>query len=79
MTNSNAKNYHDVLLEQLIAQNKAILEYVGDMPKVLAKLGTIERDVTELKQDVKVIKAAVTDVSHQAADHERRISHLEAA
>jgi hypothetical protein len=66
-------------LEQLLDQNKAILEYVGEMPKVVAQLAAIEQDVAELKQDVKVIKAAVTDLSHQAADHERRISRLEAA
>lgn len=72
-------NYHDVLLEQLRDQNKAILEYVGEMPKVVVRLTKIEQDVTELKQDIKVIKAAVTDLSHQVADDEHRISRLEAA
>lgn len=33
----------------------------------------------ELKQDVKVIKAAVTDLSRQVNDHEHRIGNLETA
>lgn len=33
----------------------------------------------ELKQDVKVIKAAITDLSGQVSDHETRITRLETA
>ena len=33
----------------------------------------------ELKQDVKVVRAAATDTSHQVHDLERRVSRLEAA
>jgi len=33
----------------------------------------------EVKSDIKVIKAAVTDLSAKTNDHNRRIIHLEAA
>ena len=72
-------SYTNVLLEEIRAQNKAVLEYVGEIPKLAARLDRIEQNVVELKQDVKVIKAAVTDVSHQVSNHEQRISRLEAA
>lgn len=78
MSNDDVK-YFSILLEEIKSQNKAVLEAVGDMPKVVAKLGHIEEDVKELKQDMKIVKAAVTDLSHQVHDHEHRISRLEAA
>jgi hypothetical protein len=71
--------YFGVMFEELRDQNKAVLEYVGQMPQVVARLEAIEQDVTELKQDMKVVKAAITDVSRQLADHELRITRLEAA
>lgn len=72
-------NYLGVLLEEIRDQNKAVLEAVGDMQKNVAKIPGIEQSVNELKQDMKVVKAAVTDLSHQVTDHERRIGGLEAA
>lgn len=71
-------NYHDVLLEEIRNQNKTVLEYVSEMPKIVARLTDIEQDVVELKQDMKIVRAAITDISHQQQDHERRISQLEA-
>jgi hypothetical protein len=35
--------------------------------------------VDELKSDVKVVKAAATDISKQQKDHEHRITRLESA
>lgn len=67
-----------VLLEQIRDQNKVVLETVDTMRAELALVPKRE-EFDELKQDVKVIKAAVTDLSRQVNDHERRISHLEAA
>ena len=71
--------YFGVMFEEIRDQNKAVLEYVGQMPQVVARLEAIEQDVAELKQDMKVVKAAVTDMSRQLADHELRITRLEAA
>lgn len=73
------KDYQTVLIEQLVDQNKAILEYVSGVPAMAARLERVEQDVSELKQDMKIVKAAVTDVSQQVANHERRITRLEAA
>ena len=73
------KDYQTVLIEQLVDQNKAILEYVSDVPAMAARLEHVEQDVSELEQDMKIVKAAVTDVSQQVANHEHRITRLEAA
>lgn len=56
-------NYLGVLLEEIHDQNKAVLEAVGDMRIKASNLPTRDEFI-ELKQDVKVIKAAVTDVSN---------------
>ena len=72
-------NYLGLLLEEIRDQNKAVLEAVGDMQRNVAKIPAIEQGVTELKQDMKIVKAAVTDLSRQVHDHERRLTQLEAA
>jgi hypothetical protein len=71
-------SYLGVLLEEIRDQNKAVLEAVGDMQAKVSNLPTRD-EFTELKQDVKVIKAAVTDVGNKQKEYERRISRLEAA
>ena len=70
-------NYIGMLLEEIRDQNRAVLEAVGVMQQQVAKLPTIEEEIRELKADVKVIKAAVTDQSKQLDEHERRITRLE--
>lgn len=72
------QDYTAILLEEIRDQNKAVLEAVGGMRKELADVPKHD-EFDELKQDVKVIKAAVVDLSHQVADHEHRITRLEAA
>jgi len=74
---ANDDNYVAVLLEEIRDQNKAVLEAVGDLQKNVSKIPVIEETVDELKQDMKVVKAAVTDMSHQVQDHGVRISRLE--
>ena len=76
---ANDKDYQTVLLEQLVDQNKTILEYVGELPGIKKDIVALKSDVLELKQDMKVVKVAVTDMSHQLDDHERRIARLNAA
>ena len=76
---ANDKDYQTVLLEQLVDQNKTILEAVGDMQQQVALIPAMREDIAELKQDMRVVKAAVTDMGHQLGDHERRITRLEAA
>jgi uncharacterized protein YoxC len=68
-------NHFGVLLEQIVDQNKAVLEAVGDMQQKVAVLPTMQRDIAELKQDMKVVKAAVADLSNELAEHVRQPSH----
>jgi hypothetical protein len=75
-----AKNdYQTILIEQLADQNTAILEYVGELPSIKRAIVQLKKDGAELKSDMKLVMAAVTDMSQHLADHERRIARLEAA
>jgi len=76
MSNSD-DNYVGVLLEQIRDEIKAVHEEVGGMREELANVPKRE-EFNELKDDMKVVKAAVTDISHQANDHDHRITRLEA-
>ena len=62
-------------LEQVLDEIKVVHELVAEVPKMARKLDRVEQDVAELKQDMKVVRAATTDTSHQVHDLER----LEAA
>ena len=62
-------NHFSVLMEQQNAKLDAVLEYVAEMPKVVHRLGRIEQDVAELKQDMKVVRAAVTATNRDLAKH----------
>ncbi len=77
--NHNDPKYVAVLLEEIRDQNKAVLEAVSDMQINVSKIPSIEAGVAELKQDVKVIKAAVTDVSVKQQGYEVRLTQIEAA
>jgi predicted nucleic acid-binding Zn-ribbon protein len=70
-------NYLGVLLEKMSDELKAIHEEVGGMHEELKQVPK-RGEFDDLKQDVKIIKAAVTDLSHQVSDHEHRITRLEA-
>jgi len=67
-----------VLMEQVHDQNQAVLEAVGDIQKELADVPK-RAEFAELQADVRVIKAAIADVSEQVNDHERRLIRLEPA
>jgi len=69
-----------VLGEVLHGELKAILEAVGGLQQAAAAvLPSMQADIAELKQDMKIVKAAVTDLSRQSNDHEQRLTRLEAA
>ena len=72
------KDYHILLLEEIRDQNKTLLEGQKDQASS-AGVRRLQQDVTELKQDMKVVRAATTDTNHQVHDLERRVSRLEAA
>lgn len=64
-----------VLVEQVISQNQGVLEAVGDIQRKVADLPT-RAEFDELKQDVKIIKAAVQDVSRDLAEHKSLPAHV---
>ena len=68
-----------VLGEVLADELRTIIEYFKDVPKIKAKVDTLSEDMQVVKSDMKIIKAEITDLGKQVDDHERRITHLEAA
>lgn len=73
----NPDNYTAVLLEEIRDQMKAVLEIVADNQTKVSKLDGIERNVSELKDDMKIVKQAVTDTSKDLKLLERRVTKLE--
>ena len=71
-------DYTAVLLEELRDQNKAIMEYVTAVPEMAARLKRVEEQSETMAADLKVMKAAMSDVGNQLADHDRRLSNVEA-
>ena len=69
-------NHFSVLMEQQNAKLDAVLEYVAEMPKVVKRLSRIEQDVAELKQDMKVVKAAVTATNRDLKEHNSLPAHV---
>ncbi len=66
-----------VLIEHNASQTQLILEILQSQQRQIAQLPTRD-EFNELKSDLKIVKAAVTDSGAQLHDHERRIAHLEA-
>ena len=79
MQSLNDDERKDVLGEVLADELKAIHELVKDVPAIKEDVHELKQDVEELKNDMKVVKAAITDVSKQQNEHDRHITHLEAA
>jgi len=71
-------DYTAVILEELRDQNKAIMEYVTAVPEMAARLKRVEEQSETMAADLKVMKAAMSDVGNQLADHDRRLSNVEA-
>ncbi len=74
MSNSD-DNYVGLLLEQIRDQNKAVLEAVGDIQRKVADLPT-RAEFNELKQDMKVVKAAVTVTNRDLKEHKSLPAHV---
>lgn len=79
MQSLNNEERKQVLGEVLSDELKVIREYVQDVPIVKHKVDKLEKDMTEIKSDMKIVKVAITDMSRQLIDHERRITSLELA
>jgi hypothetical protein len=61
------KDYTAVLLEEIRDRNNAVLELLRDIP-TRSEFGELKQAVADVKQDMKTVKAAVTDMSDQIAD-----------
>jgi 2-phospho-L-lactate guanylyltransferase (CobY/MobA/RfbA family) len=68
-----------VLGEVLADELKVIREYVEDVPLIKRKVNDIDKRLTKVEANTKIIKAAITDMSSELKDHERRLTQLEAA
>jgi|GraSoi2013_100cm_1033763.scaffolds.fasta_scaffold47906_1 archaellum component FlaC len=64
-----------VLVEQVVSQNQGVLEAVGDIQRKVADLPT-RAEFDELKQDVRIIKTAVGEVSRDLAEHKSLPAHV---
>jgi hypothetical protein len=69
------KDYQTILLEEIRDQNKAILEGQKGQASS-ADVRRLQLDVTELKQDMKVVKAAVTATNSDLKKHKSLPAHV---
>lgn len=76
---ANDDNYTNVPLEEMNGKFDAIIEAVRTVPSLVESVNALSADMEEVRDDVKIIKAAVTDTNQQVQDHEQRITRLEAA
>ena len=65
-----------VLGEVLADELKAIREYVQDVPAIKKDVAELKEKVAELSDDMKVVKAAVTDQSKQLSQHDTFLKTL---
>lgn len=70
--------YTNIILEEIRDQNKAVLEAVGAMREELEQVPKRE-EFEDLKQDVKIIREAVTATNKDVAGLDQRVSALEAS
>lgn len=73
-----SKDYTDVLLEEMNGKFDRLIEVTAQMREEMRQSARQE-DLEEVKADVKVIKAAVTDLSSQVNKHKVEIRHLKTA
>jgi hypothetical protein len=73
-----AIDHFSVLMESQNAKLDAVLEAVGDMQQKVTLLPAMQRNIVELKQDMKVVKAAVKATNRDLAELDHRVTRLEA-
>lgn len=70
-------NYVGLVLEQIRDEIKVVHELVAHIDRKVENQPTRE-EFNELKDETRVIKAAVIDQNKHLLDSDRRLSHLEA-
>ncbi|MCL4358119.1 hypothetical protein M1512_04490 [Patescibacteria group bacterium] len=68
-----------VLGSVLADQLKAIQDAISNVPEIKSQLDKLDRSMSEMADDLKVVKAAMTHMSNQVNEHEQRIGRLETA
>lgn|GEM_PF-1072776 len=77
-TNSTmSDDYATTLLEEMNGKFDILVESVSDINHLVKDIPVLKADMAEVKSDVKIIKAVLTDHSHQIQNHELRITNLE--
>lgn len=76
---SDTDNHHlGALLEDIRDQNRAVLEAVGQMQSDIKLLATKD-ELQVVADDVKVIKAVLTDTNRDLTNLDSRVTRLEQA
>lgn len=66
-------------MDTLHDELKVIYELVRDILTIKKKLHQVHEAVDELKRDMKVVKAEITDLSREQHGLDRRVTRLESA
>ena len=74
----NDRAYMTLMFEQILDQNKIVLEAVGDMRQTINHMPTMEY-FEKLATKVSTIEFAIKDVSQVLRGHDSRITALENA
>jgi len=67
-----------VLGSVLADQLAAIQESVKDVPEINKQLQKLDQEIMQISSDMKIVKAAITDLTQQVNEHENQIRHLQA-
>jgi len=67
-----------VLGSVLADQLAAIQESVKDVPEINKQLQKLDQEIMQIGSDMKIVKAAITDLTQQVNEHENQIRHLQA-
>lgn len=66
-----------VLGTVLADQLSAIQESVKDVPEIKKQLQKLDNEISQMISDIRIIKAAITDITQQVNDHDRQIERLQ--
>jgi len=67
-----------VLGSVLADQLYAIQESVKDVPEIKKQLQKLDQDIMQIGSDMKIVKAAITDITQQVNEHESQLRRLQA-
>lgn len=77
MAMSREDDYNGILLEDMNSKFDAIMEALQPLQCLPAQVAGLTERADELSADMKVVKAAVTDLSVQVNDIDMRVQRLE--